>query len=274
MAEWVIMNILVASHKYNTLRDWQLNHAWDGSSSGKALFTTTSYAVGKRIGILGYGAVGRQVANVAQSMGMEVIAYTARPRQSQESKRHNGFSIPNTGDPEGKVPSQWFSGTGKKSLHDFLAQGMDYLLVSLPLTKVTRHLLGHEEFEILSKRNTFIINISRGDVLQQDSLIEALHAYQDNTSSIPGQGRRGLVGAALDVAVPEPLPKDHPLWDTPNCIISPHISGLSRDYSANAFQVLETNLQRMAEGKKLLNQIDREPGYSAVIKIGIEPECL
>jgi len=115
IAEWVIMNILAASHKNNTLRDWQVKHAWDESGGGKALFTTISSAVGKRFGILGYGAVGRQVANIAQSMGMEIVAYTANPRTSPESKCYNGYCVPNTGDPEGKIPSKWFDGTDKKS---------------------------------------------------------------------------------------------------------------------------------------------------------------
>lgn len=257
------MNILVASHKYNTLREWQLKHAWDEAGGGKALFTSVSTAVGKRIGILGYGAVGRQVASVAKAMGMEVLAYTASSRDSHESKRYEGYGVPNIGDPEGKIPSQWYDGADVESLHKFLAQGMDYLLVSLPLTKKTRNLLGQEEFDILSQRNTFVINISRGEILEQDSLIKALQTYNDDSSNSPGQGHRGLMGAALDVTVPEPLPKDHPLWNAPNCTISPHISGISREYGSHAFQILETNLQRIAEGKKLLNQIDRETGYAS-----------
>ena len=175
IAEWVIMNILIASHKYNTLRDWQLKHAWDESGGGKALFTTVSSTVGKRLGILGYGAVGRQVANIAHSMGMKVIAHTASPRQSPASKQYRGYGIPNTGDPNGEIPSEWYHGTDKDSIHDFLAQGMDYLLVSVPLNKTTRNLLGKREFEILTEsHNTFVINISRGEIIDQGALIEAL----------------------------------------------------------------------------------------------------
>ncbi|TVY21497.1 D-2-hydroxyacid dehydrogenase [Lachnellula arida] len=261
MAEWVIMNILVASHKYNTLREWQLEHVWDESGGGKALFATMSSAVESVLEFL----VGRQVANIAQSMGMEILAYTANSRKSQESRHYKGYGVPGTGDPEGRIPTQWFYGTDKRSLHEFLAQGMDYLLVSLPLTKITGNLLGLEEFDILSKRNTFVINISRGDILEHNSLIKALHAYHDDSLSIHGQGRKGLSGAALDVAVPEPLSKEHSLWDAPNCIISPHISGISSEYGLHAFIVLETNLHRIAEGRKLLNQIDRDTGYSSAV---------
>ncbi|TVY64257.1 Glyoxylate reductase [Lachnellula suecica] len=266
IAEWVIMTILVATRKYNTLRDWQLSRTWDNGGKGKGLFSSSPSTLGKRIGIIGYGGIGRQVANIARAMGMEVFAYTANPRTSPESKRYTGYSIPNTGDADGSIPSQWFHGTDKNSLHEFLGQGIDYLLLSLPLTKLTPNLLGEAEFDILSKRNTFIINISRGEVIDQDSLIKALRAYEEDSSGVHGQGRKGLSGAALDVAVPEPLPKDHPLWGAPNCIITPHISGLYSDYGGHVFQVLEMNLQRLAGREKFLNLIDRETGYSSAVE--------
>ena len=260
IAEWAVMDILVASHKYNTLRDWQLQHDAGGN---KGLFNTVSSTIGKRIGILGYGAIGRQVAKVTKAMGMEVIAYTATLRDTVESKQYKGFCIPDTGDPSGEIPTQWHAGTDKKSLHDFLNTELDYLLISLPLTKSSEALLGKAEFMILAKKNAFIINVSRGEILVQEDLIEALTIYENGASSTLGQKRLGLSGAALDVTVPEPLPKDHPLWSAPNCIITPHICGISREYGSLAFQVLENNLQRLARGLKLLNQVNRETGYTS-----------
>ena len=268
IGEWVIMTLLVASHKYNILHHWQDNHMWDDTPSGKANFAPVSDSVGKRLGILGYGSIGRHVARCAKAMGMEVIAFTVNPRPTAESKRDHGYVIPGTGDPEGTFPSAWFSGLDKESLHHFLDQDLDHLLISVPLTEQTRHLLGKEEFQILSKRNALITNIARGEILVQEDLIDALKEFEnDPPNSINGGAphRGGLCGAALDVATPEPLPKDHPLWDAPNCIITPHMSGINRVYSQRTMQVLEVNLGRLAEGRGLLNVVDRRSGYASKV---------
>ncbi|KAL8989881.1 MAG: hypothetical protein Q9169_008257, partial [Polycauliona sp. 2 TL-2023] len=161
IAEWVLMTMLSSSHHYNLLHKWQSDHRWgQDDRSGIGVLRNIHDKVGQRLGVLGYGSIGRQVSNLAKAMGMDVIAYTARPRTTRESKHDTGFIVPSTGDPEGKIPSAWYSGTDKKDLHNFLAQDIDHLLVSVPLTKETTHLLGEEEFHILSKRNTFVTNIS------------------------------------------------------------------------------------------------------------------
>lgn len=252
IAEWVVMTALVHSHRYPKLYEWQKDHHW-GKGDNHADLMHISDMVGQRLGVLGYGSIGRQVGRVAKAMGMDVIAYTAGPRDTKESKRDRGFIVPGTGDPEGDIPSAWFSGLEKAKLHEFLRQDIDHLLVSVPLTKETTHFLGKEEFEILGKsRNSFVSNISRGQILQQADLIEALKKGPENG---------GLRGAALDVADPEPLPDDNPLWDAPNVIVTPHISGLGTAYVDRAFQVLEVNLTRKERGKKLINVVDRKRGY-------------
>jgi len=258
IAEWVIMTSLVASRKYDTLREWHDNHAWDDATGGNALFPTVSDNVSKRLGVLGYGSIGRQVARVAKALGMDVIVFTSRPRDTAESKKDTGFIIPGTGDEKGEIPSAWYSGTDKESLHRFLARDIDHLVVSLPLTSDTKNLLGKVEFEILSKKNAFISNIARGEIIVQKDLIHALQAYENHVNGIPGEGKKGLRGAALDVTSPEPLPKDDPLWDAPNCIITPHMSGVSKAYAERALQVLEINLERRARGEELINLMKRE----------------
>ena len=211
--------------------------------------------------MLGYGSIGRQVARVGKAMGMDVIAYTASPRTTPESKHDEGFIVPGTGDPDGSIPSAWYSGLDKKSLHNFLSQDIDHLLISVPLTKETTHFIAEEEFKILGKHNAFISNISRGQIIKQSALVESLKKYADNDPLKRGDGGGGLRGAALDVTDPEPLPKDDPLWDAPNCIITPHISGLGSAYVDRAFQVLEVNLDRRERGKKMINVVDRKRGY-------------
>ena len=194
-------------------------------------------------------------------MGMDVIAYTASPRSTPESKHDKGFIVPGTGDPDGSIPSAWYSGLDKESLHNFLKQDIDLLLISVPLTKETTHFIAGPEFEILGKRNAFISNISRGQIIKQSDLLTALKKYKDNDPLNGGDGGGGIRGAALDVTDPEPLPEDDPLWDAPNCIITPHISGLGSAYVDRAFQVLEVNLDRRENGEKLINVVDREKGY-------------
>ena len=254
IAEWVIMTSLIASRKYNTLHEWQKQHAWDDVGGGKALFQSVTDNVGKRMGILGYGAIGRQVGRLAKAMGMDVVVFTALSRNTPESRRYQGYVVPGTGDVEGEVPSAWHSGD-KQSLHHFLSQDLDQLLVSVSLTQKTKSMLGKEEFEILAKKNAFLINVSRGDILVQEDLIKALRHFE-NTG-------KGLRGAALDVTTPEPLEKDHPLWDAPNCIITPHMSCVTQDYGIRALEILEINLERLAKGRDLINVVDRERGYAS-----------
>lgn len=239
------------------MREWQKIHSWNDGGRGKDLFHSVSDSVSQRLGILGYGAIGRQVARIAKAMGMDVIVFTASPRLSAQSKKDTRYIVPGTGDENGEIPSAWYSGTDKASLHHFLAQDIDSLLISLPLHAGTNSLLGKAEFEILSKRNAFITNIARGDIIVQKDLIEALHAYENDTSGVLGKGRKGLKGAALDVTTPEPLPKGDPLWDAPNCIIAPHMSAITNAYAARALQVLEVNLERRAKGERLLNLMPR-----------------
>ena len=278
IAEWVLMTMLTSSHHYALLHKWQNDRRWgQEDKSGIGLLRNLHDKVGQRLGVLGYGSIGRQVGNVAKATGMDVIAYTARPRTTPESKHDTGFIVPHTGDPEGKIPSAWYSGTDKRDLHHFLAQDIDHLLVSVPLTKETTHLLGEEEFKILSKRNAFVTNISRGPIIDQPALISALKAFDDYTSPMADGGGEfsvapeadlkadtsipGIRGAALDVTDPEPLPKDDPLWVAPNCTITPHISGLGSAYVDRCFQVFEVNLDRREKGERLINVVDRERGY-------------
>ena len=106
-----------------------------------------------------------------------------------------------------------------------------------------------------SGRKPLVINIARGKIIDQSALLSALESFRDSN------GEQGLRGAALDVADPEPLPDDDPLWSAPNLFLSPHCSGYSDDYSERGALLLEGNLERWRRGEKLWNLIDRERGY-------------
>lgn len=174
------------------------------------------------------------------------------------------------GDPDGIFPDKWFSGKTKEELHTFLGSGLDWLVVSTPLTPGTKYLLGKEEFQLLfdssppqtrtfidaetgnsePRGRTFISNIARGPVINTDALIEALE--------------NGLIrGAALDVTDPEPLPDGHKLWKTKNVVVTPHVSGASTRYNERVLAILEENLGRLGKGGTggLVNRVSRREGY-------------
>ena len=193
-------------------------------------------------GILGYGGIGRQCARLGQALGMEIYAYTLRPRLTPDSRRDATYCVPGTGDPDGLMPSKWFSGSSRAAVDHFLAQDLDLLVVALPLSDATRALLGPEQFRILSRnRNkTFVTNIARGAIIDDAALIHALET--------------GLVrGAAIDVAEPEPLPKGNPLWKAPNLFITPHVAWQSTRYWENLSDLLLRNLEKLASGQTVIN---------------------
>ncbi|KAE9377192.1 D-isomer-specific 2-hydroxyacid dehydrogenase-like protein [Stipitochalara longipes BDJ] len=248
ISEWVILQILANNHKQKLLLEWQKKHYWGKHAE---VGWVRDY-VGQRLGVLGYGAIGRQTARVSKALGLDVIAYTASPRNTPESKKETGYTVPGTGDDEGLIPSAWYSGLDKASLHNFLKQDIDILLIAVPLTPQTQHFLGKEEFEILGKKNAFIVNIARGPIIKTDDLIAAV-------KKSPKEG--GLRGAALDVTEPEPLPEDSELWDVENIAVTPHVSGMGDTYADRAFAILDINLTNLEKGKPLINTVSRKKGY-------------
>jgi phosphoglycerate dehydrogenase-like enzyme len=176
---------------------------------------------------------------------MEVFAYTRNEKATPALRRDTGYNIPGTGDPEGLIPSKWYHGTSKEAINEFLSQDFDILVLCLPLTSETRKLLSAEQFALLSRKKTFVSNVSRGPLIDQDALIHALTTGQ-------------IRGAALDVTDPEPLPSDHPLWKAPNLLITPHVSWKSDDYWARLLDLFGKNLTRLKEGQPLLNRINRK----------------
>lgn len=195
-------------------------------------------------GIMGYGAIGRQCANVGRALGMDVVAYTRRERKTPESRQEAGYSVAGLGDADGLVPSAWYHGSEEADVNNFLSQDLDLLILSLPLTPATRGLIKKKQFEILAKKKTFLVNIGRGPLVNTNDLIDAL---ENGT----------IRGAALDVTDPEPLPQDHPLWKAPNLFITPHVSWVSNHYYDRILEILEINLDRLHSDQPLLNNVER-----------------
>ncbi|KAK6824443.1 hypothetical protein RU639_005293 [Aspergillus parasiticus] len=109
-------------------------------------------------------------------------------------------------------------------------------------------MIAREQFQTLGKRNAFVGNVGRGPIVSTDDLVDAL-----NNGTIRG--------AAVDVTDPEPLPAGHPLWKAKNVIIIPHVGGNSTQYSKRVLKVLARNLKNIAEGKELINKVNKSLSY-------------
>jgi phosphoglycerate dehydrogenase-like enzyme len=154
-----------------------------------------------------------------------------------------GYTQEGMGDPEGNLPRRIYPFQALKSM----IRECDFLVVTVPLTPETRGLIGAEELARM-KDTAYLVDISRGGVVDHNSLIQSLK-------------EGGIAGAALDVFPEEPLPEDSPLWKLPNVIISPHIAGVSPHYDQRAIDLFAENLQRYLNGEPLLNRVDLERGY-------------
>lgn len=174
--------------------------------------------------VLGTGHIGSAVAARAQAFGVRVIGV----RRAQRDTLHFDDVV------------------GPDRLPEALGAA-DYLVIACPLTAETEGLIGPEAFAAL-KPGAYLINVSRGRVVQETALLEAL-----------ASGR--LSGAYLDAHAQEPLPDDHPFWDAPGVTIIPHDSHSSPYIGDNIVQLFCDNLRRYSAGEPLRNVVDRARGY-------------
>ena len=123
----------------------------------------------------------------------------------------------------------------------------DYLILALPATKETEGIIDEGKFKLM-KKNSFLVNVGRGELIEQQALIKALK-------------ENWIAGAALDVTVPEPLPENSELWDLDNVILTQHSSGFSPTNDKRRFDLFFKNLKRYKNNEQLLNLVDFELGY-------------
>lgn len=180
---------------------------------------------GQTLAIAGLGGVGRELAWRAKGIGMRVIG----------SRRQPGDSPAGVDQLYG--PDDWY---------EMLAEA-DHIAICLPLTSRTRCLLSAAEFKAM-KPTSYIYNISRGGIIDQDALIQAL---QDGD----------IAGAGLDVTTPEPLPSESPLWYMPNVLVTCHTSGASPHIESRGFEFIIENIRRYLADQPLLNLVDKHEGY-------------
>lgn len=237
IAEYVIGAMLQHCRGLRLALRGQLAHQW----AHQEVRATCHSLRGKTLGVIGYGSIGRATARLAQAFGMEVLALKRDPWNHRDS----GWSLPEMGDPEGVIPSRWYSPDDREQL----IRLSDYILMALPLTSATRHFLGAKQFDA-ARRTAYLINVARGEVIDQKALIDALKRGQ-------------LAGSCLDVTTPEPLNSNSPLWDLENVALTFHTSAARppESFYDLACELFAENLRRFVAGQELFNVIDPVRGY-------------
>jgi phosphoglycerate dehydrogenase-like enzyme len=234
IAEYTIASMLAWAHVLPLTMRAQFRHEWKRTG-----FMDIEPMRGKTLAVIGYGSIGRETARIAHGLGMDVLALKRNP----EERRDRGWNPTGVGDPEGAIPQRWY---GPDKCEQILSEA-DYITVTLPLTKNTRGFIGRKEIAAMRPK-AYIVNVGRGEVIDQDALIEALR-----------QNRIG--GAGLDVFEREPLDAESTLWDLENVILTPHVSGGFKNYNGVCCELFAANLQRFRAGQQLYNLVDRSMGY-------------
>jgi len=186
------------------------------------------WASGKTVGIIGYGDIGRAIAERVRAMGMNVLAVR---RHALPSKTTDPL-VAETYPPERRL--------------EMIAR-CDYVVAAAPLTSETRGMIGKAEFAAM-KPTAVVINVGRGPVINEEAMIDALSSGQ-------------IKGAALDVFDHEPLPAGHPFCKLENVLLSPHCADHTPDWLDNAMKFFIEQYGRFRRGEALLNVVDKKLGY-------------
>ncbi|HEY4668932.1 MAG TPA: D-2-hydroxyacid dehydrogenase, partial [Tepidiformaceae bacterium] len=215
IAQTLIAGMLMLAREFPAWLDAQRRHAWEPLPRER----TPSDLRGQTMVVVGLGAIGCEIARLARAFGLNVIGVRRSPLRE--------------GDPVDDVrpPSELPS----------LLPGCDWLALACPLTDETRRLVDAQAISLLP-RGARILNIARGEVVDEPAMIEALRSGH-------------LGGAYLDVVEQEPLPSDSPLWDLPNVIITPHNSAASTGNDARVLEYFFENLSRWGRGEPLVNEV-------------------
>ncbi|MGF7429786.1 D-2-hydroxyacid dehydrogenase [Thermoanaerobacterium thermosaccharolyticum] len=217
ISEQVLGYMLLFERALNYFIRKQMNKDWDKSVRVSELY-------GKTICILGVGSIGEEISRIAREFGMKTIGV----RKS------------------GNI-SQFIDEMYTNDNMIYAVSKADYVICALPLTDDTYHLLGKDFFKNM-KNDAVFINIGRGKVVDESSLIDALK-------------NKTIRGAALDVFEEEPLSKESPLWDMENVIITPHTAGISPHYMERGIEIIKHNIKAYLGDGDFINRVDLEKQY-------------
>ena len=224
LAEHCIFFMLSACYHVKELLAAQETRQWgvSGQEGWRGLY-------GRTAGILGMGNTGRQLAARLHAMGMRVLTYSR--------SRTEGFDF---------IERQYVFSEGGSFLP--VLEESDFIIVCLPLTDQTYHLLDDGAFGHV-KPGAMLVNISRGALTDTEAMVRALD--------------RGILSCAgLDVFEQEPLPAESPLWGRKDVYITPHVTPQVPHRTAFCLNVIRENLRRYLNGEKLINQMDRRDVYT------------
>ncbi|NTS65786.1 D-2-hydroxyacid dehydrogenase [Sphingomonas sp. HHU CXW] len=214
VAEYAVMGVLVAAKRYDEVLRAQDRREWPKDAPGKIELADT------RALIIGMGAIGRLIAERLAAFGVDVTGVTRSGRDGS------------------LTPDAWRARLGE----------FDWVILAAPSTGDTKAMIGADELAAM-KPGAWLINIARGDMIDDDALLAALR-------------ERRIGGAFLDPTNPEPLPSDHPLWSAPNCMITMHLSGRSQTKMfERAGALFLDNLSAYRAGRALKNVADLDAGY-------------
>ena len=217
IAEFVLCGMLTAAHHFQKFYRQQVSRFWETDFAGDDIS-------GKTLLIVGAGSIGREIAKKAKAFDMAVHGTKRSPEPIED------------------FDSVWPS----DQLHKALPLA-DYVVLAVPLTADTHHLMGETEFSCM-KPSAVFLNISRGDTVDENALIAAL---QNKT----------IAGAVLDVFHTEPLPKDSPFWTMENVIVTPHSAGTTLSAEQKTIDLVCEIITRLRQGQPLLNQVEKGSAY-------------
>ncbi len=216
VAEYAVLGMLSMAKGYADVVRAADRREWLWTSPGTIELYET------RALVIGYGAIGSAIGERLKGFGVEVagVARTARP----------DAGILGTDEWRGRIGEY------------------DWVVIATPATRETDALIGADELAAM-KPEAILVNIARGECVDQDALIAALKG-------------KSIAGAFLDVTTPEPLPADHELWTLPNVQISMHLSGRAQNRMfQRAAALFADNLGRYVRGEALVNEVDLALGY-------------
>ena len=223
MAEYTFAALLYFAQRFNLAEEWRRSRDW---RHYKSEMTRASFTLrGKNLGIIGAGQIGSAIGKMGKALEM------------------NTFGIVKSAKPQPDWADRW---GGKEALEELL-RWADFIVLTLPGTVDSLGLIGEREIGLM-KPSAYIVNISRGGIVEEDVLIKALN-----------EGK--IAGACLDVFATEPLPEDSPLFTTKNLLITPHIAGNYPDYTIDVLDLFLENFRRYSAGETLLNLVDLKRGY-------------
>jgi phosphoglycerate dehydrogenase-like enzyme len=220
LGEFVLGAILYFAKDFRRMIRNQMAGVWEAFD--------VSWISGQTVGIIGYGDIGRAIAERLRPLGMKVLAV-----------RRNVSSL----QPEDPLLEQIY---GPERRLEMISR-CDYVIVATPLTVETSGMIGEPEF-VAMKPTAVVINVGRGPVIDEAAMIAALSS-----------GR--IKGAALDVFNQEPLPAGHPFYKLQNVLLSPHCADHTPDWLDNAMQFFIEQHERFRKGQPLLNIVNKRLGY-------------